>query len=710
MRRRYRVALITFLLLLGPALIPGLTVEPVYVGEAKVAIERTPEIMVFGGDFMPRLGDTARGASIETVIMESDRVLGRALDQVPAPPPPAEAWSSRTIRRVRSLLGLGGTERPVVDPSVQRYGRIRGLRGKMELTNNAGVVTISVKNGDPGRAVLLANAVADAYVEYDRENRREASQQALSWLNQRAAELRGRVLSTREAMASISDRLGVVPPPLDGGPGGERRQELTKDLERLRLELFATEQRQAQLEPGSSRSGKAEPPTAESVARQQEYIRLRAELEEARLLYTPTHPELRRLEEAVAQLERSLPRAEGNAAAGDPLALEKLRERERLGTEIAVLRARIRSIEEMLDGMINENVENATEIANYHRLRRDVELDEQLLSTVQQRVSATVLSAARESATVRVLDYAILPGVAGGQMLLFLAVGVMAAAGMGGGVALLLELLDRREYDSSQAAAALGTPILARIPEMDPEELDPSRLATEGTVGAEALRRLCTALVYSGLGQEVRALAVVSAVAGEGKTTVSTSLAAAIAQTGRAVVVLDADMRRPRVNAALGLPRALGLSDVLSGRAKLRDVIRSPKTLRFDVVTSGEIPDNPTELLSKQAFAQVLEELRGIYDVAIVDSPVLLAVSDALLVAAQADGVLVVHRSGMAESDAFPAVAVDLRRVRARIVGVVANCVPPTDTYAYPAYLKSPYAISSPSSRRRSWWRPFSPR
>jgi receptor protein-tyrosine kinase len=165
-------------------------------------------------------------------------------------------------------------------------------------------------------------------------------------------------------------------------------------------------------------------------------------------------------------------------------------------------------------------------------------------------------------------------------------------------------------------------------------------------------------------------------------------------------------MRRPRVNSALGISRAPGLSDVLSGRAKLKDVIRSPKTLRFDVVTSGEIPDHPTELLSKQAFAQVLEELRGTYDVTIVDSPVLLAVSDALLVAAQADGVLVVHRAGMAETDAFEAVAVDLKRVRAKLVGMVANCVPPTDSYSYPAYLKSPYALPS-ASRRRAWWWPF---
>jgi capsular exopolysaccharide synthesis family protein len=697
-RRRYKVALITFLLLLGPALIPGLLVDPTFVAEAKVAIERAPEVMVFGGDFMPRAGgDPNRGGtSLEVVVMKSDRVLGRALDQVPRPPAEPESWINAITRRLQGVRGRPASESPV-DPAVTRYRRVAALRSALELSDSAGLVTISVSDRDGTRAVLLANAVADAYVEYDRENRRDASQQALSWLNQRAAELRGRLLSTREAMAGIAERLGGAPPAPEGGVGDERRGELLKNLEGKRLDLFAAEQRLAQVAPRLA--------TPEALARQGEYTRLRGELEQARLLYTPTHPELRRLEEAVAQLEQGLPSGGMSAGVGDPLAVEKLRERERLSAEVVVLRAQIRSIESSLDSMAGESLENAAEIANYHRLRREAGLDEQLLSTVQQRISATVMSAARESATVRVLDYAFLPAMTGRRMLLLLAIGVMAAAGMGGGLALLLELLDRREYDSNQAAATLGVPVLARIPEMDPEELDPSRLATEGTVGAEALRRLCTALIYSGLGQEVRALAVVSAVAGEGKTTISTTLAATIAQTGRAVVVVDADMRRPRVNLALGLPRGPGLSDVLSGRAKLRDVIRSPKTLRFDVITSGEIPDHPTELLSKQAFAQQLEELRGTYDVIIIDSPVLLAVSDALLVSAQADGVLLVHRAGMAESDAFAAVAVDLKRVRARIVGMVANCVPASDSYVYPSYLKSPYALPS-ASRRRSWW-PF---
>jgi capsular exopolysaccharide synthesis family protein len=705
-RRRYKVALITFLLLLGPALVPGLMVDPVYVAQAKVAIERPPEVMVFGGDFMPRTASNPNmgGATVEMVVMQSDRVLGRAVDQVPPPPTPAESWIGSGIRKLQALLGFGAADRPV-DPAVKRYWRIAALRGAMELKDSAGVIAISVMDADGARAVMLANAIADSYVEYDRESRRDASQQALSWLNQRAAELRSRLLSTREAMAGIAERLGSVPLPAEDGAGDERRQELLRELEQKRLELFATEQHLAQLQPrGPGTASGRRPPGAEELARREQYAKLRAELERTRLLYTPTHPELQRLEEAVQQLEASLPPGEAEESFADPLAVEKLQERERLGAAAAVLRAQISSLESSLDSLADAGIENAAEISNYHRLRREATLDEQLLSTVQQRISATVLSAARESSSVRVLDYAFLPAATGRKALLFLALGFVAAAGIGAGLALLLELLDRREYDSAQAAAVLGTPVLARIPEMDPEELDPGRLATEGTTGAEALRRLCTALVYSGLGQEVRSLAVVSAVAGEGKTTVSTCLAATIAQTGRAVVVVDADMRRPRVNAALGLTRAPGLSDVLSGRAKLRDVIRSPKTLRFDVVTSGEIPDHPTELLSRQAFGKVLEELGGIYDVTIIDSPVLLAVSDALLVSAQADGVLMVNRAGMVESEAFAAVAVDLKRVRARLLGLVANVVPASDSYAYPSYLKSPYALPSGTQRRSRWW------
>jgi capsular exopolysaccharide synthesis family protein len=716
-RRRYKVALIAFLLLIGPALIPGLMAEPSFVAEAKVAVERPPEVLVFGADFMPNSGanNPFGGAAAELVVMKSDSVLGRAIDSLFAPledpgsvsgrPPEADSALGRLARRIKAALGLGSGDRGS-DPALRRYKRIASLRGATELKDAGGVISISVKDRDAAGAVERANAIANAYVEYDRDKRRKASEQALSWLNQRASELRGHLLSTRETMAAIAERLGSVPPPPEEG-GDEQTEALRTRLEQKRVELVAAEQQSAQLAPVGARgpASSRRVSVAEELARQEEYTKARAELERARLIFTSTHPELRRLEEVVAQLESSMPPGDSAGTLSDPLAVEKLTERNRVGASIAALRAEIHSLEVALEKRADASSKDAPEVRDYHRLRRESELEEDLLSTVQQRISATVLSAAREANTVRVLDYAIIPVVTGRQGLLLLLAGLAAAAGIAGGLAVLLELLDRRQYDSERAAADLGAPILARIPEMDPEELDPARLANEDTTGAESLRALCTALVYSGLGQEIRSLAMVSASAGEGKTTVSTTLAATIAQTGRSVVLVDADMRRPRVNAALGMTRAPGLSEVLGGRTKLADVIRSPKTLRFDVVTSGEIPDNPTTLLSNQAFVEVVEELRGIYDVTLIDSPVLLAVSDALLISARCDAALLVNRAGVADSDAFPAIAKDLKRVRARLLGVVANCVAPGDTYAYPSYLKSPYARPSGVRKRSRWGR-----
>jgi Mrp family chromosome partitioning ATPase len=121
------------------------------------------------------------------------------------------------------------------------------------------------------------------------------------------------------------------------------------------------------------------------------------------------------------------------------------------------------------------------------------------------------------------------------------------------------------------------------------------------------------------------------------------------------------------------------------------------------VITSGEIPDSPSQLLSNRLFAQMLEELREDYSVVIIDCPVVLAVSDALMLASFADGTLMVNRPGSVDSAAFEAMRVDLRRVGAKLVGMVANAIHAGDRYEYPSYLDSPYNKGPSRSGMAEW-------
>jgi len=170
---------------------------------------------------------------------------------------------------------------------------------------------------------------------------------------------------------------------------------------------------------------------------------------------------------------------------------------------------------------------------------------------------------------------------------------------------------------------------------------------------------------------------------------------------GRRVILIDADLRRARIDRVFGVARSPGLSEVLQGRARLDDCIQRPENSAFEVLTAGETPENPSELLASNAFVQVMADLKSEYELVVLDSPVLLAVPDALLLAADADGTLLVHKPGSVELRALRRMREDLRRSGARVLGVVFNRVDPSDPVVYSTYMASPYLEQS-SKRGRT--------
>ncbi|WP_345578990.1 CpsD/CapB family tyrosine-protein kinase [Tessaracoccus lubricantis] len=213
---------------------------------------------------------------------------------------------------------------------------------------------------------------------------------------------------------------------------------------------------------------------------------------------------------------------------------------------------------------------------------------------------------------------------------------------------------------------------------------------------AESYRKLRTSIGFVGLGGERRSsMVITSSVEGEGKTETATNLARVLALAGERVLLIDADFRRPQVGERLRLDSELGLSDVLTGRGSLQDLVIDVAPGYLSVLPAGTIPPNPSELLGSEAMGHLLSTVERQYDYVLLDAPPLLPVTDAVVLAAEAGGAVVVSRSGTVRRQQLAAALDVLESADATLLGVVLNDVPAShsDTYGYYYTAKKPVSV-----------------
>lgn len=258
------------------------------------------------------------------------------------------------------------------------------------------------------------------------------------------------------------------------------------------------------------------------------------------------------------------------------------------------------------------------------------------------------------------------------------------------GLAFALEYLDRSLKTADDVRRALARPTLGLIPRLQGAEPRSPLIAGSAphSAVAEAFRTLRTNIRFTGVDSPLSAILVTSADPGAGKTTVAVNLAIVYAQAGFRVVVIDADLRLPRLHKAFGVANTTGLTDLLLGDAQeIEDYLRRTEIDSLRLLVAGPIPPNPSELLGSRRMAEVLDAVRQRTDLVIVDTPPVLPVSDAAVLAPKVDGVLLVARAHETQRDALRHAADSLVRVGGIVVGVVLNAVPikPKSNY-YPYY------------------------
>jgi tyrosine-protein kinase Etk/Wzc len=295
------------------------------------------------------------------------------------------------------------------------------------------------------------------------------------------------------------------------------------------------------------------------------------------------------------------------------------------------------------------------------------------------------------------------------KVLLGLLVGLLL--GLGG--AFFFEYLDQTIKSARDVDRALGVPVLGLVP------LDP-KLAGRGNgrkpisvitslesddPAAEAYRTLRTNVTFVGAERPVQFLALTSAGPGEGKSTTVANLALALAQGGHRTLLIDGDLRRSLLHRAFGLVHDPGLTDILIGKASAREAIRPDVVPKLDVLPAGASPPNPSELLGSDAMHALIADLRREYDYILIDTPPVLPVTDATVVSTTADATILTIRSGDTEEASAVRAMEQLKRVNARVAGVVLNGVDQKRDrhYAYYRYQRNvPYLARNPVRSLRS--------
>jgi capsular exopolysaccharide synthesis family protein len=568
------------------------------------------------------------------------------------------------------------------------------LQSKLSLDpiKDTRLVRVMIRDNDPERAAALANMVADAYIAKTMEDRLGSTAAAAEWLAQQLDSTRKHLNQSEDALHEFKKQHNVL------SVSVENRQnllseEIRKYNERLtdtrarRIELQARLQRlkSARKSPEAVQgSGHGEDSELDSLR-----SALQAKITERAALsvrYGNSHPTILELDGEIAAIRGSIQDEVDTlikVAAGDL-------------DEIQAVEAGLSTVQNQAQKAGLEL--NLREI-EYSRLNRQRESNSKLYDLLLQRTAEADLTLLLRTTHVRVVDRALVPTAAVSPMVgLNILGGALGGLLFGLALAFLLHQMDRRIQDVPDVER-LGLTILGVFPRVDEsgsatssyrggrskrkrlEEVESIVQVVHThpmSMAAESCRTVRTNLMFMAAESPNKTMVVTSANPKDGKTTVATNIAIALAQSGQRVLLVDADLRRPRIHKAFDLDNRTGLTNALVGERSLSQVTVDVGIDKLSVVTCGPLPPNPAELLHTKQFSRLLEEAASQYDRVIFDSPPLRAVTDAAILAPQCGGALLVVRANATTRDAVIAAIRSLRDVHANILGGVLNDVDPS--------------------------------
>jgi polysaccharide biosynthesis transport protein len=557
---------------------------------------------------------------------------------------------------------------------------------KVSAVRYSRLVDVTYRSSDAGLAARIANALADGYIRQSLELRSTTTKEASDFLTQQLAEQRTKLEASEQALQGYRERTGSVSLEERQNVVVQRLADLNAALTRAATARIQKEAAYNQVKSVVQDPGVVDSlPTVLSnqfVQQQKAELALlqrqRAQLSEK---LGPNHPEMVKIGLAIQTAEAKI-RVEVAQ-----IAEAMRREYEAALTEERTLSATLNSQKQEAQTLNRAGIE-------YGVLQRDATANRQMFEALLQRTQETGVSEEIRTGNIRVVDHAEVPASPVSpnifnNLLMALFGGLTLAIG----VAFAFEYADDRIKNPDELKKHLGLPFLGMVPAVFDKEIT-SPLIGKGVpnIFAESFRSIRTNVLFSSTDQGGRLIVITSSTPGEGKTVVSTNVAVALAQAGHRVLLIDADMRKPRVHQVFQAELTPGLSNLLVGNATASDAIHESSASGLWMMPAGTHPPNPAELLGSKRFKDFAAFLMQYFDWVIIDTPPVMAVTDAALAANLAHGVLFVVGAEMTSRRIAQRAVEQLEMGQARFLGAVLNRVDlEHNSYYYSRYYRSDY-------------------
>ena len=667
--------------------------QPVYVATARIEIDReNANLLPFqGADSYDYMVDSdnyietqAKILTSETLALQTIRNNGLALRQ-------EFAGSGGLSEAVAS----GNLANQTLPPELAEF--LSNL--SVKLVPNSRLMDVSFESTDAQLAARTVNAHIATYVEQNYRSKYESTSHASDWLADQLKDFKIKVQKSEDARIAYERQNQIWT--LDD------KQNMTtqrlSDINKQFTDAQAERMRKESLYEFAKAGNLDAVPQVESNNALTDLLKKRGETSAdyavALTQYGPNFPKVLRLKTQLKDID-------------DNIEKEKQKILDVLESDYREARQRETLMSEALDQAKAETNQMAEKMVEYNILKRDAEANKALYEGLMTKMKETAISGALRSSNIRIVDPAMVPTTPARpaktkNIILSFLVGLVGGIGL----ALLREYLDNTVKTPDDIETLARLPSLAVVPQFAGTNGNRRRSMLQGfsengrerrielvaqhlpkSQMSEAFRALRTSILLSQADHPPQVILVTSALPREGKTTAAANLAVTLAQLGDSTVVVDADLRKPGIGRLLNLGsgKYAGLSSYLAGVSSLDLVsVPHPAIPNLVAIPTGPLPPNPADLLSSHKLADAIVELRAKFKFIVIDSPPIMAATDAVILSVQADGVLLVLRSGETPKVAFTRTRDLLTSVKSRILGVVLNAVDssaPDYYYSYRYY------------------------